>query len=161
LTRRRHVQVGDVNYIGKEADQLEEQLELGSDPEAVIHYEGALEHKIQKLRAELADANLSGLRTASGVSRQSLAAVRDGRRPTKKLARRIIGGLRRLEAADKAREVETDRFLSLAQNMRDRIGLRALASKLRMDHSTLSQVLSGARKPSRECRRRLEALKRK
>src|SRR5262249_28618990 len=39
LTGRKHVQVRDVSYIGKEADHLEEQLDLGFDPDAVIHYD--------------------------------------------------------------------------------------------------------------------------
>jgi len=155
-TFRRHIQVRDVSYIGKEADRLEEQLELGADPDAVIEYDTASDTLIMRLRSELSNANLSRLRSASGVSRQSLSAVRDGHSPTKRIAGKIYRGLRKIAAADQHRDRETARLLALVRSIHQRIGLRSLAAWLRIDHSTLSQVLNGKRTLPKRLRRLLD-----
>jgi hypothetical protein len=79
-THRRHVVAGNIHHIGKEAENLEEHLELGSDPDAVIEYGIGIGHQritLDQLRTDLQNTNLSRLRIASGVSRQPFLAGRE------------------------------------------------------------------------------------
>lgn len=50
ITERLHVEVVDVEYIGKEANRWEEQYFLGEAPEAQIEYVGILAAKSGSLR---------------------------------------------------------------------------------------------------------------
>lgn len=153
IGRKRLVNGGDDGR-----DRLEEQLEHGSDPEAVIEYQTGSDNIISRLRSNLSKANLCRLRTASGVSRQSLTAVRDGHLPTKRLAVKIMRGLHKIDVADQRRNSEAERLLELARRLQERLGLRPLAMRLGVDHSSLNQVLSGKRAVSKKLQRMLERI---
>jgi hypothetical protein len=162
LTQRRHIIVAHVQHIGKEADSLEEQLELGSDPDAVIEYGAGREGRefpLRRLSADISPANLSRLAVASGISRQWLADIRDGERiPKRSTVKKVGMGLRHLQLGVTDRIRERDTLLLRAKAECRRIGLRQFASKLGLDHSTLAQVLSGKRVPSQSLTQRLERL---
>lgn len=70
--------VRDIRHIGKEADKLEEQLEHGFDPDAVIEYGVGGEVSIAQSQADMREANISQLQRTSGGSRPTLIGVRDG-----------------------------------------------------------------------------------
>lgn len=152
VTQRRHMIAANVHHIGKEADNLEEQLEHGVDPDAVLDYGHGFEGvrlTLDQIQTELRNANLSRLRIAAGVSRQRLTDVRDGRKtPKRTTLRKIAVGIQHLLAEKVARTAELDALLAKARAERDRIGLREFARRLGYDHSTVSQVLDGVRVPS-------------
>ena len=55
LLERRHVTVGDVEHIGKEANRWEEQFATGEDPDAQIRY-GTTGEQSSRIAAELREA---------------------------------------------------------------------------------------------------------
>jgi hypothetical protein len=160
FTQRRHVVADHTHNIGKEADDLEPQLEHGLDPEAVIDYGiglGGARITLGSIHSQLQDANIQRLSVASGASRQHLIAIRDGKKlPKRNTLKKIALGLRRLEAGDDARQLEIRELLDWATVERDRIGLRKPARLLKSDHSTLAQVLSETRPSSATLQRQLE-----
>jgi hypothetical protein len=160
FTQRRHVVADHIHNIGKEADDLEPQLEHGLDPEAVVDYGigfGGERITLGRVRSQLQNANIQKLSVASGVSRQHLIAIRDGKKIPKRMTlKKIVLGLRRVEAGDDARQVEIQELLAWARIERDRVGLRKLARLLKADHSTVAQVLNETRQASADLQRRLE-----
>ena len=162
-TRRRHVVAMQVHHIGKEADDLEAQLEHGLDPDAVMDYGiGPNSNRItlETLRLILNEANLSRLEMASGISRQTLTSIRDGKRiPKRRTARRIALGIQRLSIAERQRTKDRDGLLAFARAERKRIGLRELARQLGFDHSTVAQVLDGKRIATDTLQEQMETLK--
>jgi transcriptional regulator with XRE-family HTH domain len=99
---------------------------------------------------------------ASGVSRQHLIAIRDGKKiPKLNTLKKIVLGLRRVEAGDVAKRIKVDLLLAWARRERDRIGLRKLAVLLRTDHSTLAQTLNETRPVSLILQQRLDVAFRK
>jgi hypothetical protein len=78
LTERFHVDVIDVEYIGKEANRWEEQLSLGAIPEAQIEY-GRHPDCYRRLIVVLIDAakkfGMSRLADTADMSRQQLHAI--------------------------------------------------------------------------------------
>jgi hypothetical protein len=152
VTQRRHVFAANVQHIGKEADHLEEQLELGTDPDALLEYgtgtDGA-RMSLEQLRSELKTVNLSRLSIASVVSRQRLADIRDGKKsPKRTTLKKIMLGIQRVAADEQVHVAEVDALLAMARSERYRIGLREFARRLRYDHSTIAQVLDAGRTPS-------------
>jgi hypothetical protein len=165
VTQRRHVIAANIHHIGKEADDLERQIEHGIDPDAVLDYgigfEGVRLTLIQ-MRIELRKANLSRLRIASGVSRQRLTDIRDGKAfPKRATLRKIEAGLQRLRTGELDRTKDADALIALAQAERDRVGLRKFARQLGFDHSTVAQTLAGVRPLTDNFIARLEARKTK
>jgi DNA-binding phage protein len=78
LTRRRHIEAVAVEYIGKEANRLEEQFYLGEMPEAVINYglsEESRTRAIQVLTIASRKIGQSALAEQAGITRQELAAI--------------------------------------------------------------------------------------
>jgi transcriptional regulator with XRE-family HTH domain len=162
VTQRRHVFTANIHHIGKEADNLEEQLELGFDPDAVLDYgigfEGA-RLTLGQVRIELRKTNLNRLSIASGVSRQRLTDIRDGKKTPKRVTlKKIAAGLQRLAAEDRARQAELDALLTRARAERDRLGLREFARRLKYDHSTVARVLDGHSAPSAQLLEKLTLL---
>jgi DNA-binding phage protein len=78
ITRRRHIEAVAVEYIGKEANRLEEQFYLGEIPEAAINY-GMGETSRLKVLQMLAQASRifgrSALAETTGITRQELSAI--------------------------------------------------------------------------------------
>ena len=160
FTQRRHVIADCIHNIGKEADNLEEQLEHGLDPESGTDYGiglGGERITLHSIRSQFQSANIQRLSSASAVSRQHLIAIRDGKKtPTRNTLKKIVLGLRRLETGDEAKQVEIQELLDWARTERNRIDVRKLAKLLKIDHSTLAQVLNGMRPANPDRHRRLE-----
>jgi predicted transcriptional regulator len=113
---------------------------------------------VVRLRSEIDQTNLSRLRVASGVSRQSLAAVRDGHTPNKRVINKIVRGLRKIEVSNQRRGAEAEKVLAKLRRMHEQLGLRPLAERLGIDHSTLSQVLMGKRKLMKKLEKMLDRM---
>ena len=82
LTRRRHVEAVAVEYIGKEANRLEEQFYLGEIPEAAINYgisEATRKQIVRVLALASKKFGQSALAEQAGITRQELAAILSGR----------------------------------------------------------------------------------
>ena len=78
ITRRRHIHAVALEYIGKEANRLEEQFYLGEIPDAVINYgvsEAGRERIVQMLRLAARKFGQSTLANKAGITRQELAAI--------------------------------------------------------------------------------------
>jgi len=105
---------------------------------------------------------LSRLRIASGVSRQRLTDIRDGRKtPKRTTLRKVAAGLQRLRTSELDRTKGADALIALARAERDRVGLRKFARQLGFDHSTVAQTLAGVRPLTDSFIARLEARKTK
>lgn len=83
VTARRHVTAAMVTYIGKEANEWERQLYLGSDDNAAIAYgpDPATGARLRKRTLE--ELNKRGVRElgrTSGVSAAEISSFRHGRR---------------------------------------------------------------------------------
>ena len=80
-TARRHLQVTEIQRIGKEANRWEEQFYLGGDPEAQAEYGVSAEDQEQAIamvRHAVAQFGQRKLAKAARISRNTLAAVVNG-----------------------------------------------------------------------------------
>jgi hypothetical protein len=96
VTRRRHIQVAGIRYIGKEANRWEEQFFLGPDPEADIEYRSAPD-----ARAEAEERVRDGIRQLGhrAVARAARMSLRDVGRAAREPAKLSAIHLRRLDRA--------------------------------------------------------------
>jgi hypothetical protein len=153
-TQRRRVKIGltDIHYIGKEANELEEQVFFGFDPEAQPEYgmEGdAYSDLLAKVKECLTAQRLTNVSAAVGVSARYLRQIRDGAPNVRvEILKKIESAMPRLEAVRAAEGDREQRLLDWARAERDRIGLRAFASKLATDPANLGKVLGGSRRAS-------------
>ena len=155
-TRRRHVFVRKIRHIGKEADKLEPQIELGFDPDAVIEYGAGGVASIAQIREDMRGISISQLHRASGVSRPTLIGVRDGAlKPSVKVIRKIVPALVVSKSRLFARDSENQKLITLARTECDRVGLTVLARILVIHASTLLQVINGKRRPTDTLLRKL------
>jgi transcriptional regulator with XRE-family HTH domain len=151
LTARRHVKVsiGDIHYIGKEANELEEQVFLGFDPEAQPDY-GMESGAYSELRTTVQDAvsnyKLAAISDATGISVRYLQKIRGN------VANVTLATLRKIERALPEIGASQSEKLTLEQRWRDwartecaRIGLRPFAERLGVDHSNLAKIIAGER----------------
>jgi hypothetical protein len=151
-TQRRHIRVDatDVHYIGKEAHELEEQVFFGFDPEAQPDY-GMEAEAYAGLLARVQDFlkrhKLADVSAATRISVRYLRQIRDGSPNVRtEMLKRIESASPALEAAHTAEQAREQELLDWARAERDRIGLRALASRLRTDPANLGKVLGGRRR---------------
>jgi hypothetical protein len=83
-TRRRHIQVTGVTYIGKEANRWEEQFHLGANEDAAILYGEAPEDRAAMEKRVALGIHRFGQRAVSNAARMSLRDVgRAAREPAK------------------------------------------------------------------------------
>ena len=141
-TVRRHVKIGvtDIHYIGKEADELDEQVFLGFDPDAQHEY-GMESEAYAKLSSDVRRVLVSyGLKVASnatGISTRYLRKIRDGLgNATVNILKRVQNVTSRASKQVHSNESEEkQRLPNWARAARDRIGLMALAQHFRIDPS--------------------------
>ena len=157
-TRRRHVNISvrDIHYIGKEASELEEQIFLGADDEAMPEY--GMERQGYELLSREVWQDLQGYKPqdvsrATGISLRYVRMIRDG------FGRVRVEVLERIEDAIATLRDEGGRNVSLIQWAReyDEVSRREFAQRLGVDRRNLDKALSGKRKPTRELLRRLHA----
>ena len=153
-TKRRHIVISlsDVHYLGKETNDLDEQVFLGFDPEAQPEYgmEGEAYAKLSTdVRHAMASYDLEVVSKATGVSTRYLRKIRDGLgNPTVRILQAIAKVIPDLEAYHAKALLEERSLLDWASAERDRIGLRPLAVGLRTDPANLAKVLRGSRRAS-------------
>jgi hypothetical protein len=154
-TQRRHVtiDVTDVHYVGKEANELEEQAFLGFDPEAQPEY-GMESESYVKLAAAAKGAlfsyDLTAASIATGVSTRYLRRIRDGSpNVTFDILKRIGNAIPLLEAAHIHAVANEDHLLDWTRAEPARVGLRKLAGRLDIDPANLSKVLARRRRATR------------
>jgi len=102
ITHRRHIEAVAVEYIGKEANRLEEQFYLGEIPEAAINYGTSEESRAQIARV-LAQASRkfgqSVLAEKAGITRQELGAIlKDKTKPRAQTIKLLMNAARELQS---------------------------------------------------------------
>jgi hypothetical protein len=87
-TQRRHVVVSSIQHIGKEANKLEEQFYLGTDPDAQLEYGMCDEEKQKQLETVVQAIKKYGttrIAELSGVSARYLRSIKNGRAVSEKI----------------------------------------------------------------------------
>jgi hypothetical protein len=145
-TQRRHVQVTDIAYIGKEANRWEEQSYLGADPEAEIVY-GAAKRDHAEFAVDLKTAierfGSVAIAKAAGVSRQHLTAIVQGdAKPSDKMVERLKKAIVTQDYQHRAADSES---VGLFAKVRE-IGVRKCARLAELDPGHLTRIANGTRK---------------
>jgi DNA-binding transcriptional regulator YdaS (Cro superfamily) len=147
-TRRRHVEVIDINHIGKEANRWEEQYFLGFDPNEQIEYgffpNDAL---IMSLRQAVKKFSQRMVANKIGISRSRLAALLVLEIPS--IPRKLISAINRaiseLNAEAQIREIRKVELLGRAKLEIERIGLSEFAVAVGVDPSNVLKLIKGRR----------------
>lgn len=157
-TKRRHILVVSVEYIGKEAHRLEEQWFLGADDHAQIRY-GLTHDCLAGFRKVLVRGSrrygLNQLARTSNISPRHISRVLQGNSiPSSQTLVKLVEGVR---ALDQIAHAEAD-LMSRVIDEGSRLGLRRLARSAHVDPGNLSHALSGRRRLSLEMRTKLQAV---
>ncbi len=151
-TGRRHIVAGRIRLIGKEANRWEEQLHMGSDPEAQVDYGLASDNialQLEQLRVECRQYSVRAVAQATGLSVGEVVRIRSGQGiPTEITVTRLQEGLAQLRREDEQRADEVSKALEGTRNLVGTRALRAAARELKVSPSFLSRVLSGSREMS-------------
>lgn len=159
-TRRRHVNISvrDIHYIGKEASELEEQIFLGADDEAMPEY--GMERQgyqllSREVRQDLQRYKPQDVSRATGISLRYVRMIHDG------FGRARVEVLERIEDAIATLRCEDTRDVVLIQWAREyhAVSRRQFAQRLGVDRRNLDKVLSGERQPTRDLLRKLHEYK--
>lgn len=146
-TKRRHITVKAVRYIGKEANKWEEQYFLGADSEAQIEYGITPEDKAHRLETVLDAITAYGIKsmaTASRLSPRHVSKVHKGQsQPSDTALAKLYAAAQALEAENAATKIVLAKINALITSKT--ITYRALAKKLGMDVSNLVKILAGKR----------------
>jgi hypothetical protein len=144
-TRRRHIRVSGIRYIGKEANELDRQQVLGSDAGARLDY-GLAGASLAQLRHELAELAATigpgEAAKALGIPQRRLSAILSGKALADSDAARLpsaIGQAKNLCA-------ERDRELRRLGHMVQELGLRGAARQLGVNPSNLRRKLKNGSK---------------
>lgn len=145
-TSPRHVQAGEVVYIGKEADHWEEPFFLGAPNDLGITYGGDPDESANAFAAlseAVAAFGALAVSDATGVSRSTLAKLARGEATTTTVPHYVIAAkLKALWVKHQARhEGQRARLLYWASVVQEEGGIRAAARRLGMDPSNLSKAL--------------------
>ena len=149
-TRRRHVRVARVDYIGKESNRWEEQYYLGPDEGADIAYGAnptARNEHLDELKLLVGEF---GERTAArqvGVSRNTLRRILSGenRSPSRRILRQVAAASHALTAEQTDRQAASARVCELVKTEAHKIGVSELARRLGTDPSNLQKAIKGER----------------
>jgi hypothetical protein len=161
FTKRRHVDVAGIRYIGKEANRLEEQYFMGLQPDAQVDY-GLGRVGLDELLIEMRElVGKFGQRRAAvelDISRGGLSEFCKGdfEAITPRLLKAIQSGIPKLR---KAKLEEAQREFSLRQMINseiERTNLIACAKWLGVDASNLRKFALGRRGLSEEQKAAIE-----
>jgi hypothetical protein len=149
-TRRRHVQVVRVEYIGKESNRWEEQYHLGLDEGADIAYgadPSAPSGHLPELRSLVGEFGERVVASQLGVSRNTLRRILSGenRSPSRRILRQIAAASQALTAERTDRLATSTRLREFAQAEARKIGLAELARRLGAHPSNLRKAINGTR----------------
>jgi hypothetical protein len=155
-TCRRHVQVAQINYIGKEANRWEEQFFLGMDEDAVIEYgpDPNAAALLDRLMAAIGKFGKPQVASRAGVSRNSLTKFLDAK--CHNLPPRLSQKIGMAIAALNLEASEEKTLLELARIEAANIGLSEFARRLQVDASNLGKVVDGKRKFSSQLAARVD-----
>ena len=151
-TLRRHAVAKFVRFIGKEANQLDLQLALGTDPAAQSEFGGVTYGRAQRISAIQNAAHKYGIAALSRsavVSRQYLSGIiSGGANATEHMISRIEQTIAGMEIEAAAHSIKVTSALAWLRQQREKHGPRALATMLGIDSGCLSRELSGIRRLS-------------
>jgi len=161
VTRRRHILVTAVEYIGKEANRWEEQYYLGLDLDAQTKYGSAPDDHERVLKVvRLAGTKFGQRKLAktAGVSLSEVSAVLLGkRRPSLATLSKLYRAAAHLEKDAREQAEYVQEVLDAVRDWCQCISIRQFAKLAEVDEANLAHVLSGRRKPSRITVAKLEA----
>ncbi|MDA8345896.1 MAG: hypothetical protein M0Z66_10470 [Thermaerobacter sp.] len=151
-TKRRHVYVASVEYIGKEANRWEEQFYLGATPQAQVEYGPPLRTWSDCRGTVLRACQPFGPRALarlSGLSVGKVSAVLLGRGASR---RDTLTALLQATSTRRAEAEEADKaigqIIEAARDPIEAIGLRRFAEATGVDPSNLAKVLARRKKAS-------------
>lgn len=145
ITHRRHIEVTDIEYIGKEANRWEEQMHLGADPEAQIVY-GVSEAEIHKLREQLRrDCARYGVREIAGAAGISPSLVSRFMKGERSATYVTLTKLRQAVQKLDSESIRADGVLAVVRMRCEQIGLRGFARQAGVDPANLGAALRGDR----------------
>jgi len=150
-TIRRHVQVAQINFIGKEANRWEEQFYLGMDEDAEIEYgtdPNFAKALFDGLVAAIGQFGKQRLASHTGLSRSGLTKILDMK--CQNLSARISQKIGSAIAALNSEAFEEKKLLELARAEVASIGPSEFARRLPISKSNLKNTLDGKRKASRQ-----------
>jgi len=150
-TGRRRVAAG-IRLVGKDANHWEEQLHLGSDPEAQVEY-GLLsedgDEYLETVREACRRYSRRYLRRVvaaeAGLSPWAVANLVAGSKPTRATLARLRAALERVHRDEEQRTAEVREALQGVRRLVGIRGLRDAARELGVSPSVLSRALSGLR----------------
>jgi hypothetical protein len=149
-TRRRHVQVVRVEYIGKESNRWEEQYYLGLDDGADIAYgadPSAPNGHLDELKSLVGEFGERMVARQIGFSRNTLRRILSGenRSPSRRKLRQIAAATHALSAERTDRRAVSARLREVAKTEAQKIGVSELARQLGTDPSNLQKAITGTR----------------
>lgn len=148
-----------MRLTGEEGNRWEEQLHLGSDPEAGVDHSLASEEtgrRLKQLREVCRTRSVRAVADAAGYSVGEVARIRSGQGiPTEIMVTRLQEGLAQLRREGEQRAEEVRKALEGTRNLVETRGLRGAARELKVSLSFLSRVLSSSREMSRSLLARL------
>src|SRR5262249_32430525 len=155
-TERRHIMALGIEYIGKEANRLEEQLFLGIDEDAQIAYGLATANSfLEMLRQVCVRYGKNELAKICGLSSRHLTQILLAKVPmSHQVFAKLQFGVLALHRKDKAEK----ELISKVKEECARSGLRSFATQTSVDPTNLSKILNGRRTMSARIRSALERL---
>lgn len=154
-TRRRHVHAVDIQFIGKESNNWEEQASLGIDDDDAVIY-ASIEAALAPLEARITALTISNeeLGDLSGLNPKTVQKFRSGQNKavTRNSISKVIGGISRMQAEIQ----ETEKLRELAKMVILKIGIAEFARQVEWDASNMSKAVSGQRKIPTPLRGKLE-----
>lgn len=149
-TRRRHVEVHAIVYIGKEANRWEEQSYIGLDEEAEIEYGIIPEQRKSIINQAREAGNIHGQRAlakAAELSLQQVSAILRGQAaPTNETLAKLIKGMAELDRKARVEQQETDTAERRLREMVAELGFQVAAVQLEIDAGNFSRMMSGKRR---------------
>jgi hypothetical protein len=160
-TRRRHVRVVRVEYIGKESNRWEEKYYLGLDDGADISYgpnPSALSEHLGELKPLVGECGERVVAQQIGVSRNTLRRILSGgnRSLSRRILRQIAAATHTLSAERTDRRARSARLREAAKTEAQKIGVAELARRLGIDPSNLRKAIKGERQLLLDLQRALD-----
>jgi hypothetical protein len=158
-TQRRHVIADSIRLIGKEANQLSEQLAFGLDPEAQLEF-GTISAtdsiRMKRIASAVHDLGASAIATQAQISRLHLhKLIRGNARSTGSVLEKLEAAIAVLQTEGRGHEANTSEVLERVRTVSGKFGLRAFAASAGVSAGHLSLVLAGERRCTKRLLRKL------
>ncbi|MFL6691239.1 MAG: hypothetical protein ACJ8IR_13815, partial [Alphaproteobacteria bacterium] len=151
-TQRRHIVVRSVRHIGKEANRLDDQLAMGTDPSAQVEFgdgRDSLRLRMAAIKTAVKTFGPVAVAQAANISRQHLFAITQGTSaPSENILTRVEKSLSALRRERDQELATTMSAVIKLKKLAEQGGLRRLAATLEFSRGHLSRVISGIRPPS-------------